>query len=127
MAAAPSATVTSVQQLKSVSATNVRSGTTQVQRTQNVSLTMQESALSVEARELVMHIIVRIAHGWRRIEMGVLRLLIWEVRGRICFMSGESWDRLDLYLEAGRLRVREWIPGVLLLRIWKIEMAHLVY
>jgi len=43
-----------------------------------------------------MHIIVRIVHGWRGIGMGVPRLLIWGVRGRICFMRKRGWDRRDL-------------------------------
>lgn len=41
-----------------------------------------------------MRIIVRIVRGWRRIGMDVRRLLIWGVRGRICFMRGENLGKL---------------------------------
>ena len=64
----------------------------------NVPLEIQlASVLFVAGWGLVMRIIVRIVHGWRGIGMDVRRLLIWGVRGRICFMRRRGWDARDLY------------------------------
>ena len=81
---------------------NVRLGIMLVRLTAELLLIHQGNVLSVVDRELAMHIIVRTVLGWRRIAMDVQRLLIWGVRGRICFMRGESWDKLDLSLVEGK-------------------------
>lgn len=48
-----------------------------------------------------MHIIVRSAHSWRKIEMDVLRLLIWARLGLISFIKGRSMGLLRKLLDFG--------------------------
>ena len=44
--------------------------------------------------------------------MDVPRLLIWGVRGRICFMRRESWDRRDLSLVGPSNHFQFQIPSI---------------
>lgn len=92
----PSAIPTCVPPLSSGFATNALS---EITRT---------SALSAVARVSQMLSTVLSARDWRRIEMGVRRLSIWEVRGRICFIRKRTLGIIEGGLGLWSLRNGYW-------------------
>jgi hypothetical protein len=72
-----------------------------------LELIVQENVSFVVDKGLVMLTTVRIVPDWRKTGMDVQRLSIWEVQGRICFMRGESWDKLGLCLVEVKPRLKE--------------------
>jgi hypothetical protein len=73
------------------------------------ALTVQGSVLFAVVKVSVMLITAQIVLGWRKTEMDVRKSSIWEVRGQICFMRRESWDRLVLFLVEARPRLIEFV------------------
>lgn len=81
-----SATPTCARQPSSASATSAPSATTRT------------SASCAVGRGLVTRSIALSVRGWRRIGMGVRRLLIWGVRGRICFIRRRVFGIIEGFL-----------------------------